>query len=847
MTGSVPLPILASTMATRSPHSAFPTAPPGLALLLLATSLTWLPTSPAHAGSDFGENAPGLVLRDDARAIRANPANLAFHEGLHIAFDHETGLTGDQVDRQALRTALALSPASGFGAGVAGRWLLQPEYEAQTEVALALGGPFAAIGLSRTWSFHRAGEERPDYASTALALSSRPSPHVATALRVRHLNRPRTAEGSLQRQWAFAVGLQSRWGEAGGELAIVAPENALDRGAVQGSLRIRATDAIRLFGGGTLGNPDERDGFLSGGWTAHGGIEFVVGGATLSSGLHGSGDSGADGLVLVSGAELHAPGRGQPLDRARTTIHLVLRDRIPEQPRSGFLVERAPGFATTIAQLDRLAREGEVGALVLDLERARLGPAQAWELARVLERLETAGIPVTVRLREPRLAELFVAAHGRTVVMAPADVLASSGVAWTGFYVGALLDRLGVRPQFERIAEWKTAPDTFERTGPSDEERAQVQAWIDTVWEVWVEGIAARRNRPADAVRALLDGAPVDAEALREAGLVDDVRHGPVSTASFVPLDEWWDRRSDAWAAPRRIAVLHIDGLIAPGDSSPEGLLQGVVTGDRGVARAVRAIRRDTGIRGVIVRVSSGGGSVLASDEIRHLLAELAAEKPVVVSFGDIAASGGYYVAAIEGVRIVASPTTLTGSIGIFAGAVDIDPLLQRLGVHRERFEAGGRTDLFGTRAWSEEERGSIRAMIASSYDRFLALVGTARGLSREALDGVAGGRIHSGRAAREAGLLDDSESGLLGALDEVLARGGLRPGEPFDLVHFPDGRRRGIPGTLAGVTAQDRSVEVERLARWLGRAGGTWALEVAWLMESGGPTMLALLPWHLP
>lgn len=805
-------------------------------------------------------NADAATLRTDARAVLLNPANLALNPGLHLALDFGDRLESNAPAGQHLAAYGGWGSGRGFGVGLATVADLDPGSAFTTTLGFAAGRPEATLGFSRSFYGGRGDNPWDGQGSTTLSLTGRSTPHLGTTHRVRHLERPRIGGVALQREWLAAAAARTTRGALGAEVGWLADENAVRQGALVAHVRARPFDLLRVFLGAQVGEPDRSRSALQGGWRTHAGVELVLGPSTTAAGVHVASPEGSPrGSRLVASVEAHTPPRPSRQRTPGVMLEIELAGPTPEQPRGGLFTARSEGFTTLLADLDRVARERRVAGLYLILDNPGIGPAQAWELAEMLDRVRASDRKVVVEWRDGGLTELFLAAHADRVVVPPSMAMARSGVGSTAIHLRELLDRLGVEPQFERIGDWKTAPDQLQRRAPSDEERAQVQAWLDTIWQVFTERIAERRNVGLQALVTLLGDAPLTAAELERAGLVDarlhlhqidgwlqrDVIGRPVTLKT--PREHWREREAE-WLPRRRVAVVHIGGLIAPGESLPEGLFQGVVTGDLGIARAVAEILQDPTWGAVIVRVSSGGGSVLASDEIRASLLRLSREMPVYVSFGDVAASGGYWVATLPGVPVVAAPPTLTGSIGIFAGALDITGLLDRLGIHRERFEAGGRSTLFGTFPWTDAERAAVRRLIQDGYDRFVALVMESRGLSRDEAIARSEGRIFSGREALALGLVDTAEAGFPDAMDAVRARLGLGERDALILGHFPDARP-GLGGGLVAAAVNAGGTAEAVPARWIQAMGGAGmgeALDVAWLMSRSPGQPLALLPWLL-
>ncbi|RME49832.1 MAG: signal peptide peptidase SppA, partial [Deltaproteobacteria bacterium] len=298
---------------------------------------------------------------------------------------------------------------------------------------------------------------------------------------------------------------------------------------------------------------------------------------------------------------------------------------------------------------------------------------------------------------------------------------------------------------------------------------------------------------PEETLARLRERVSISPPEAAEAGLIDGVFHPdeverevaerfghPVSDPPETP------ERSRQWQEPA-IAVIHVSGDIVPVSTS---LFAESADGEK-IAEAIEQAREDPGIRAIVLRVDSPGGAVLPSERIAREVERTRGEKPIVVSMGNVAASGGYMVSA-PGERIFANPSTLTGSIGIFGLKFNLADLLARLDIHTETLRTGEHADVGSLfRPWTSEEISGIMREMRYHYERFVALVARGRGRSPEEIDRVGRGRIWSGAMAREVGLVDEI-GGFLAALDAARSRAGLSPGTSVRLVQLPV-RQRGM------------------------------------------------------
>jgi len=373
------------------------------------------------------------------------------------------------------------------------------------------------------------------------------------------------------------------------------------------------------------------------------------------------------------------------------------------------------------------------------------------------------------------------------VWLQPGGEVGLLGVGIETTFVRGALDRLGIEPQFEQRYEYKNAADVLLRTEFTEAHREALERLAESVYGDAVESIASARGLTHDRVRELIDTGPRTASEAQAAGLVDKLgyrdqaydamRARTGGEPELLFADRWRPRRKIAPPPHRRghVAVVEVRGAITTGRSrrSPLGRQAGSDT----VSAQLRAAHDNERARAVVLRVDSPGGSAVASDVIWREVCRLReAGKPVVVSMGDVAASGGYYIACPAEV-IVALPSTLTGSIGVLGGKLVVDHLLDRLGLNTGTVQQGARALMYsGRRGFDEDERARFGVMIDSIYTDFVAKVAAGRKRSASEIEAVARGRVWTGRDATEAGLVDE-----LGSLRDAVRIARERANLPDD------------------------------------------------------------------
>jgi len=447
--------------------------------------------------------------------------------------------------------------------------------------------------------------------------------------------------------------------------------------------------------------------------------------------------------------------------------------------------------------LDAAAADPQLDGVLVRLAGAPGGWSQATALRRALLRVRESGRPVVAYGERLGTPELLVASAASRLWLPPSGSLALVGLRAEGFFLRGLLERLGVEPDVVRVGGFKTAAETFLRDSMSPEQRAQSEALLDDLYGELVDALAAGRGLSPEAVRERVDRGPWSAPAAVEAGLADAClypdelepelersmplpppeRPGPrrvrlVDAASYGAL-----RARTAGFRPLlgdvpRFAYVVASGPIH-GGRGPYG-----IAGDA-FRELLDRLSRDAGVKGVVLRLTTPGGDTLASDLLWRAVGTTRRDKPVVVSMGEVAASGGYYVAAAAD-AVLAEAGTVTGSIGVVGGKLSLERLYARLGVGRDGVERGARAGMLSeSRGFTAEERAALRDEMQAIYGSFLDKVGEGRGLDRAAVERVAQGRVWSGARARELGLVD-ALGGPLEALAEARRRAGLDPAEPY-------------------------------------------------------------------
>ena len=544
---------------------------------------------------------------------------------------------------------------------------------------------------------------------------------------------------------------------------------------------------------------------------------------------------GAEAQLLLSPQQNSLPeyrfGVGLQLDFARIGFALFgLAGSSADSLRPGFgggsLALRVsgedypslPAGRQTLYKIDLGQRRGhDLLRLLLTLRRIETDPrAQgvlvvlsdvggSWgladELRQALQRLRTAKKRVFAYGADLSTREFYIAAAAEKVFLDPVGSVRLQGVQQGGFFFKDALEHLGIRADLVRVGDWKGSPEQYTRSEPSQPVRAQRQSVLDDIWTRLRDGIAQSRRLPPARVEALFAQGILTAKAALSAQLVDAVVSSPQLEEQLATLLGEPARLSlpppeprSRSAAPLQVAVIHVDGDLVEGKSRAVPMLDFRTVGGESLLTALTEAARDPSVRALVLRVDSPGGSALWADLLARQVEEISRYKPVICSFGDTAASGGYYLSA-PCAQIFTNPSTVTGSIGIFGGKVDLSGLLQRLGVHRVALQQGSHADMdLPYRPYSDDERAAMQVRLQQGYDRFVAVVAQGRKLSTDAVHAVAQGRIWTGAQAQQHKLTDQL-GGLADAVAAARQRAGLNSDEG-ELLLLPR-KESSLLGTL--------------------------------------------------
>jgi protease-4 len=739
-----------------------------------------LPRSAAHVATPGGSTAAD----DNGDALVLNPANLAWLPGSELRW------TWVRCPDDALAVgcghALAASAALPFGLATSLRAdLVQPPWG----VADSTGVGYPYRGYDFTWitwglaahvgerfsfglSLDRSYSQNPYveglFGVTAGA-SWRPSTHLAFSVVAHDFNRPSPtllpdlSHGGpdlpvLDGRYTLAMALRPA-GRRNVELGFeVEYWQGVDTWIPRGTLGIDVPYVGRASASVQAANF----------WNSQ--EAAIMGTAGLE--VHFDGLSAGGGALFGNGLG------GTPAEYVTAAIASYAQPGIPDLPRAVWLrIEKTPGTREHVALLRKLwhiADQRDVQAVTLVIRAEPAGSfAHAEEIADAIRVLRSHGKKVLCSWEDAGPKAIYACASADRIVVNPAGGVRYAGLRAQYIYLKGLLDKIGVKADFVRIGPHKTAPEQFtnEHAGPvAEEDHIDALRQVDAVF---VRNETLYRRVSEERFREVTSHGPFVASEARDGGLVDGFAFDdelPRVVNELVGHDVSYQKYDDAARTPpafgprEKVAVLYLDGDIVDGRSQHVPLIDTRLVGSYSMVDAIEQLRDDPTVKAVVLRIESPGGSSLASDVMWRALQLLGKRKPLIVSMGSIAASGGYYVASASH-DIYALPLTLTGSIGVFYGKADVSGLLAKLGVTVDTYKTAPRADAESFyRGFTPDEERELGKKIDQFYDTFLDRVAEGRHMSKEAVDAVGRGHVWMGQQAIERHLVDH-----LGGLREAL------------------------------------------------------------------------------
>jgi protease-4 len=533
-------------------------------------------------------------------------------------------------------------------------------------------------------------------------------------------------------------------------------------------------------------------------------------------------------------AQLASQADKQKTVEPNTVLHLTLDQQVPEQTNN---LEMNPfdlknqhilGLNDMIGAIGQAKTDDRVQGIYLDLKQVAVGPATSSALRQAIGDFRSSGKFVYAYGEYYTQGSYYLASVADKVYLNPLGDLDFRGYSIIQPYFKKMLDKIGVDMQVTYAGNFKSATEPFRLEKMSTENRTQVREFIESLYGSFLADISASRNKSVEELEKIADGwkmrNPEDAVNLGmidHAGYEDEVLSDMRNRLGLeeddkIPMMKLADYAkskgsSQDYSAKDRIAVVYAEGSILDGKGNPGEI------GDDQYVKWLRSIRKDDKIKAVVLRVNSPGGSALASENIwRELSLIKETGKPVVVSMGDYAASGGYYISCMAD-SIYAEPNTLTGSIGVFNLMPNAETLFEdKLGITFDTVKTGEySTSLTPIYSWTDAERQIMQEDVNDIYETFLQRVASGRGMTRDEVHQVAQGRVWTGQRALELGLVDH-----IGGLEKALQTAAYLAGvEKYRTREYP-AVKEPIQQFIDEFMNEDDAVQSYLLKQQLGQYG---------------------------
>jgi protease-4 len=491
-------------------------------------------------------------------------------------------------------------------------------------------------------------------------------------------------------------------------------------------------------------------------------------------------------------------------------------ETIPDDPVAEVMLKGSLPVRDVVDALEKAAEDRRVEAFVAKIGAGGMGIAHVQEIRDAVLRFRESGKPAIAWAETfgefgPGNGGYYLATAFDEIYLQPSGDIGLTGLMYEGVFIRGTLDKLGVVPRMDQRFEYKNAMNMYTERSFTEPHREAMERMMISQFEQMLDGIAEGRGITVDQAQDLVDRGPFLASEALEAGLVDGlayrdevtqkVRESAGEKARLLFLAKYLERAGRPHGRGDTVALVHGYGAVTRGSSGYSPLTGTVTMGSDTVAGALRTAIDDDRVKAILFRVDSPGGSYVASDTIwRETLRAKKAGKPVVISMGNLAASGGYFV-AMHADRIVAQPGTITGSIGVLGGKMLTTGLWEKLGISWDDVHSSANsTQWTGLHDYTESGYERFQASLDRIYDDFTSKVAEGRSLELEEVRRIAKGRIWSGEDALELGLVD-ALGGYDVALGQVRELLELEADAPLKVKLFP--RKRGALEALLGEEAE--------------------------------------------
>ncbi|WP_425401042.1 signal peptide peptidase SppA [Aeoliella sp.] len=528
--------------------------------------------------------------------------------------------------------------------------------------------------------------------------------------------------------------------------------------------------------------------------------------------------------------------KGKKLDKARLA-QLVLSSSLPEGPGgTGLFADIQVDLRSMLQRIERAAEDDDIHGLVLNIENPSLGRGTINELREAIKKFRKTGKKVYAQLTMAMPTDYLVACACDEIVMPESGTLVLPGVRVEGMFYKGLLDKIGVEADIIHMGEAKGAAEPLTRESFSEGVRANLTSMTDDVYEQMVAIVAFDRPITRKQATEAIDKGLLTAAQAKKLGLIDRMAYpsdlkeslqkslnadklvyvqnygkkkidtdfsGPTGFLKLIKLMS--SGSSSSKSSGKKIAIVYAVGAITTGKSESDLFGNSSTMGSSTIVEALREAADDEDVAAIVLRINSPGGSAIASDLMWSKIQSI--DKPIVASMGDVAASGGYYI-AMGTDKIYAEPSTITGSIGVVGGKLALKGLYDKIGISIDTISRGSNSGVFSsTNKFTKGEREAIMNMMEDTYEQFTSKAAAGRDMPVEQLVKLAGGKVYTGRQAKANGLVDE-----LGTLDDALAAAkqlaGIEEDKEVKIMTLP--KSPDLFESLLGGNEAEKEVEVK-------------------------------------
>jgi protease-4 len=732
-----------------------------------------------------------VATADKVSSGLINPAGLGYFNSMGLEYIHNYTDSTYKGDDGALLTS-----RSFFGAI---EWLRHDDNIFRRKYTLAIGDRIFNNfygGISYSWF----GGSNVFYKSRKdwkIGLLYHPRPFASLGLVIDRINQPKF--GSFRQYRLYQPGLALR---PFGDKFTISADARLNEGRhfnkMQGNIRL----AVGPFHALNFVSEYRTEGQ----WRL--GITFDIQQSRVGGQVRLNNPTGfSGGSYFVEVGEMRfssvAPGMS-----GRITLDNNIVEEIRQRPILG---KGNQSFFSVINCLRRGARDPRIRELVVKMDGISLSFASAQELRDALAEFHNNDKKVTIFISQGGNLDYYVASIADKIYMEPTGLMELKGLAATATFYTGTMEKLGIKAEVLHTGPYKTYGDAFTEKSLTPEAKEQIDWLLDDLYDQFVNGISTGRHLLEDKVKELIDAGPYTAQDAYKAGLIDGLKYydeisddeggwitGSVDLCNFYAIPDYNPR----WSDPQKVAVVYADGAIVQGESG-RSLIDGRTVGSETLVKSLERLRNDDHIKAVVLRVNSPGGDIFASEEIFRQLQLIKGKKPLIISMGGEAASGGYYISA-PGDEIMASPGTITGSIGVVLGKVDLSGLYEKIGLGQVTLKRGAHADIRSSaRSATPEEKKLVEKMMWEYYGDFVSKVSASRKIDSDSINAIGQGRVWTGHQALERGLVDRF-GGIWDAIDEARQRAGISAKDKLEIAVYPSYGLRLLPNIgVTGIETQ--------------------------------------------